>query len=291
MGLESVRSLGHRTDLVLLERSGSTVVDHGDHWVVRTPDNPAFWWGNFVLLRDAPAAADTSAWVARFEAHFPHAEHRAFGVDGTRPGVVALAGFAAAGYEVAADTVMTATAVRPPARPHTGAALRRLESDEDWLQHTELALSGQPDEETRERERPFVTARGVSQRRLVETGGGAWFGAFVDGRLVAQLGLVPAGRDGRGCDEGGMARFQEVETHPAARGQGLASALVHHASEYGFGELGASTLVMVADPGYAAIRIYRALGFTDTEQQVGASLSPRAVAGPGSGAGSGDAPS
>ena len=271
MGLETVRSLGHRTDLALLERSGSTLVDHGDHWVVRTPDNPAFWWGNFVLLRDTPAAADTPGWVARFEAHFPHARHRAFGVDGTRPGVEALAGFAAAGYEVAADTVMTATAVRPPARPHTGATLRRLESDDDWLQHTELALSGQPDDESRERERPFVTARGVSQRRLVKTGGGAWFGAFVEGRLVAQLGLVPAAHDGHGRP---MARFQEVETHPAARGQGLAGTLVHHAGEYGFGELGASTLVMVADPGYAAIRIYRALGFTATEQQVGASLPP-----------------
>jgi ribosomal protein S18 acetylase RimI-like enzyme len=59
-----------------------------------------------------------------------------------------------------------------------------------------------------------------------------------------------------------------VQTHPDARNQGLASTLVHHASTYGFAELGARTLVMVADPEYLAIRIYRALGFSDNETQL-----------------------
>jgi predicted GNAT family acetyltransferase len=59
-----------------------------------------------------------------------------------------------------------------------------------------------------------------------------------------------------------------VQTHPDARGKGLASTLVYRASTYGLGELGAKTLVMVADPDYLAIRIYRAVGFTDTETQV-----------------------
>jgi predicted GNAT family acetyltransferase len=69
-------------------------------------------------------------------------------------------------------------------------------------------------------------------------------------------------------DGQGAARFQSVQTHPDARGQGLASTLVHRASTYGLNELGAGTLVMVADPEYLAIRIYRALGFTDTETQI-----------------------
>ena len=97
-------------------------------------------------------------------------------------------------------------------------------------------------------------------------GHGAWFGAFVDGRLLSQMGLVAASP--------GLARFQSVETHPDARGQGLAGTLVDHVSRYGFGELGATTLVMVADPDYSAIRLYRSVGFSDGESQLQAEKPP-----------------
>ena len=77
--------------------------------------------------------------------------------------------------------------------------------------------------------------------------------------MVSGLGLFRAGH--------GLARFQSVETHPDARGRGLAGTLVHHASRHGLETLGAETLVMVADPGYLAIRIYRSVGFKVTEYQ------------------------
>ena len=43
---------------------------------------------------------------------------------------------------------------------------------------------------------------------------------------------------------------------------------MHHVSRYGLDELPAEyALVMVADPDYSAIRIYRSVGFVDTESQ------------------------
>jgi predicted GNAT family acetyltransferase len=72
----------------------------------------------------------------------------------------------------------------------------------------------------------------------------------------------------------GLARFQSVETHPDARRRGLAGTLVHHVSDFGLTEIGAHTLVMVADPTYAAIRLYRALGFTDSESVLQAERAP-----------------
>jgi predicted GNAT family acetyltransferase len=87
-----------------------------------------------------------------------------------------------------------------------------------------------------------------------------------DGGLVTQLGLVTASP--------GLARFQSVETHPDVRGRGLAGTLVHHASRYGFGGLGAQTLVMVADPEYVAIRVYRSVGFAVSENQLGVQRRP-----------------
>ena len=80
------------------------------------------------------------------------------------------------------------------------------------------------------------------------------------------MGLVTAGP--------ALARFQAVETHPDARGRGLAGTLVHHVSRYGFDTLGAETLVMVADPEYLAIRLYRSVGFSDSESQLQAERKP-----------------
>ena len=83
----------------------------------------------------------------------------------------------------------------------------------------------------------------------------------------------PAGRHAgdreRAVSGGGpVARYQNVETHPSARRQGLAGTLVYRAGRYGLDTLGARARVMVADPGYSAIRIYRSVGFTDRETQV-----------------------
>jgi hypothetical protein len=52
------------------------------------------------------------------------------------------------------------------------------------------------------------TARLAAERAITEAGHGSWFGAFIDGRLLAQLGLITG--------QAGLARYQNVETHPAA---------------------------------------------------------------------------
>ena len=49
---------------------------------------------------------------------------------------------------------------------------------------------------------------------------------------------------------------------------------MHEISRFGFADLEAETLVMVADPEYLAIRVYRSVGFADTEVQVGVERKP-----------------
>ncbi len=258
-----ISSLGNRTDLAMLERSGSVIADRGTHLVVRTPDNPTFWWGNFLLLAEAPADEEAAeAWLREFEREFPQARHRAIGVDGTDGTAADLAPFTALGLEAEESSVMTAETVHEPPRPNTEATYRRLTSDDDWAQQIEVARAG----EDVGYELPFVTAKTRAERRLVEAGYGAWWGAFEGDQLLASMGLFTASE--------GLARFQSVKTHPVARGRGLAGSLVHRVSRYGFEELGARTLVMVADPDYLAIRIYRSVGFADTERQLQVVLKP-----------------
>jgi ribosomal protein S18 acetylase RimI-like enzyme len=261
-----VTSLGFRTDLALLELGGSVIEDRDDYLVVRTPHNPTFWWGNFLLLPAPPPPDDTPQWLATFASAFPEARHLAFGFDGVDGTVADLAGFAAAGLSVEASTVMTAQDVHPPDRPNEAATCRVLSSDDDWLQQIELRIACNDSDPDDTAHRTFATAHTNTMRALMAAGHGAWFGAFVEGRLLCSMGLFSTAP--------GIARFQSVETHPEARRQGLATTLVHYASMYGFDELRAHTLVMVADPEYSAIRIYRAVGFTGTQTQLQADRAP-----------------
>lgn len=261
----NLTSLGYRTDLALLRLAGSEIEDRGDHVVVRSPHNPAHWWGNFLLLASTPRSDETDLWLDRFASAFPQAQHLAFGVDGTAGRTSDLAGLTDRGLSVEAQTVMTATDVHAPPHPNHDATYRMLGSDDDWQQSVELRVACNDTVEPAGYA-DFAARRAQSNRGLVEAGHGGWFGAFLDGRLVAQMGMVTASP--------GLGRFQSVETHPEFRGRGLAGTLVHHVSQYGFGELGARTLVMVADPEYLAIRVYRAVGFTDTERQLQAERPP-----------------
>jgi len=253
-----ITNLGCRTDLMLLQLGGSELTDRGEYVVVRTPANPTFWWGNFLLFRTAFGPGSVEVRLEMFRSEFPDAQHVALGVD-TTDGVIGAADeLKAAGFESEGSTVMSATEVQAPTRPNTDATIRRLTSDDDWTQLFELGLL--TTDSTFPGHAEFAARRNDENRRLTLDGHGAWFGAFDGDRLRSALGLV--------SDGSGVARFQHVQTHPDARNQGLASTLVHHASTYGFAELGARTLVMVADPEYLAIRIYRALGFSDNETQL-----------------------
>ena len=49
-----VTSLGFRTYVALRVLEGGQVTDRGDYLVVRSPGNPDFWWGNFILMAALP---------------------------------------------------------------------------------------------------------------------------------------------------------------------------------------------------------------------------------------------
>lgn len=67
----------------------------------------------------------------------------------------------------------------------------------------------------------------------------------------------------------GLGRFQAVDTHPAFRRQGLAGTLLYHAAQWGFSEMKAKNLVIVADQNYFAKDLYRSVGFEPKERLVG----------------------
>ncbi len=259
-----LQSLAFRTELALLQQMGSVVEDRGTHLVVRTPDNPTYFWGNCLLLSvPPPDVAAVEHWKRVHREEFPEARHVTLGID--RPGSLDAdaALLREAGMDVDAVVAMTTDEVHQPERPPREADVRPLAGGADWAQQVDLTMDGEDDPHFT---RDFASRKIATYRGLAEAGHGAWWGAFVDGRLVASLGIYTAGD--------GLARFQSVKTHADFRNQGLAGALVVGASRYAQADLGARTLVMAADPTYSAIRVYRAVGFTEGGTHLEATLPP-----------------
>jgi hypothetical protein len=119
------------------QAEGSYVLDKGNHMVVRTPANPGFYWGNFVLA--GADLDDHQRWLGVFAREFQDARHVAIGLDGAALSGDVLAGYLAAG--LAADVSQVLAAVRiDAAMPHPDAICRPLEGDDDWAQVLYLDL-------------------------------------------------------------------------------------------------------------------------------------------------------
>jgi len=255
-----VSSLGFKTDLALRRLGGSEIADRDEYIVVRTPANPDYRWGNFVLLPGPVRARDAERLMEIFAAEFPDVEHQAFGVDGTAGRVGDHDTVKDLGLDIEINAVLTAHRLHEPARlGASGAVVRRLLADEDWEQAVALRLAVY-ELAWKPGQREFTARQFGEVRGCCERGDGAWFGAFVDGRVVASLGLLRAWS--------GTARYQNVETHADHRRQGFASRLLYESSVWARDALGVDTVVIVADPAYHAIDVYRSLGFEEIERQV-----------------------
>ncbi len=262
-----VTSLGYRTDLMVRRMEGSEVTDYADHMVVRSPGHPGFWWGNFILLPTAPQPREAAGWLARFAEALPEVQHVAIGVDDGDPRAAERSGLPEAGLRLERSTVLTAASVHEPPHVNRAVEYRPLAGDADWQQSLDLRLTS--DDSAGAATREFDEQRTADARRASENGHGAWFGAFAGGRLAAQLGIF--------SDGGGLARYQNVETGPDWRRRGLAGTLVWQAGQWALTRLAARTLVIVADPAAEAIRVYRSVGFRDTETQIAFQRPPYAV--------------
>jgi hypothetical protein len=133
-----VASLGYSTDLMILRLQGSVVQVGSDHLVVRTPANPGYHWGNFVLAGQSWLDRPLADLVGVFHAEHPEAGHLAIGVDGVDGRVWGHDELGECGLEVERSVVMTATAVRAPLHPNTDAVCRVLASNADWAAAVDL---------------------------------------------------------------------------------------------------------------------------------------------------------
>lgn len=240
---------GWDTDLAVLRHTGSMIEDRGDHLLVRSPHNPDFHWGNCLLVTDEDAVGDAGRWVETFQAAFPDAAWIAIGLtrmpdDGDT--------WARHGLDLEVDDVLTTRTVPRETPLDEGYPVRRL-TGKDWMQS--VALSVAENDRTGEQEPEsfgrFVQAQMQARRALSERGVGAFFGAFRDGVLVAELGIVRCGT---------TARYQGVGTAEHHRRRGLASHLLGVAARWA-ASYGCDRWVIITEATNPAGRVYRSVGF------------------------------
>lgn len=254
-----VTSLGYRTDLMVRRLAGSLVIDRGDYLVVRTPGNPGFSWGNFLLFPVQPAAGELAGWIETFASEFPTAGHVALGIDSSDGRLDAAAELGGLGLTPDISNVLTTTELLEPAHANRDATYRALRSDDDWEQAVALRMTVY-DHPATPAHAEFVGRQLAEARTMAASGQAQFSGAFLAGRLVAQLGVV--------TDGSGIARYQNVETSIEHRGRGLAGTLVYQVGCAALERPDVRELVIVADPAEGAIRLYRRLGFDDTAYQI-----------------------
>ncbi len=264
----NIKSLGYRTDLIFHAFDGE-IIDRGDYLVLRTPTNPTFYWGNFLLFSQPPREGDFREWRYIFAQEIgapPEVEHQVFGWDSPEGELGVVQPFLQAGFRPVRYVVLTSSEPCRPARPADLVSIRALKTAAEWEQAIDNQVVCREPEFEEGGYRVFRERQMDRYRKMVASGLGDWFGAFVGQRLVADLGLFH--------DES-LGRFQSVQTHPDFRRHGIAGTLIFEASRQARAAYDLHTLVIVAEQVSSPARLYESLGFEPTEKQVGLEWWPQ----------------
>lgn len=243
-------SLGHRSELIFTSFDGAFET-RLNYAVLRTLSNPNYFWGNLLILPNAPQKGDCEKWIELFKNEFtdPRIYHMTFTWNEDQVGDVSE--FLAQGFALESSAVMQASAVRPPPKFNSEIIVRPIAADE-WSDMIELQVRAADDHLPKIEWRKFYEAQSRRFMAMEKAGMGHWFGAFLDNSLVAGLGIF---------HHEGLGRFQSVATDPAFQRRGICGTLVYRSARFALEEMPINDLVMCADPNYFALKIYQSVGF------------------------------
>ena len=144
--------------------------------------------------------------------------------------------------------VLTCDKVIRPTKSNDEIEVRPIIGDGEYEMAVELQVRSREPHFREEPYRGFRRARMAAYKDLVEEGKGQWYGAFLKGRLVGDLGLF---------NVGSLARYQFVSTDPLFRRQGICSTLMYETAKLALACEETKTLVIASDPQYHSTHIYK----------------------------------
>ncbi len=253
-----IKSLGRLTDFIFLNFSG-TVEDKGSYTVAQTKNNPSFHWGNYIVFDKPPREGDLKRWTQLFDKEFPFyskPHHYTFTWDPEVSSKGDVQEFLDADFEFDSAVVLTTEKIVASKYVNKEIEIRKISSAEDWQKSSDLQTLCADPKYLNDYFEDYKKGQIKKYKEMSEAGKGNWFGAFIGEQLVGELGLY---------FEGKVGRYQNVGTHPEYRGRGICGNLVYEAGKIALKEFGVKNLVMEADPGYHAARVYESVGFKASE--------------------------
>lgn len=207
---------------------------------------------------DPGSAAEAEKWIHRYNEVFPDNQWVAIGLPQMPANVEQWIGHGVTLEQL--DVLSTDTL--PKKQPLAAGYTARIFQEHDWETLTKRELAEGLSEGGYEPSviESFVMETNANRKQLVDSGRAAWFGAFFDGEMVANLGMVVCGETGR---------YQSVETNISHRRRGLASHLLGIAAIWSH-ERGCKNWVIVAQETNDAGRVYRRAGFSPDVSAVNA---------------------
>jgi GNAT superfamily N-acetyltransferase len=220
--------------------------------LVRTPDLPDFWFGNFLQLDAEPAAEDLPRWLDTWTEVVGDPLPKRRILSWERPDLQLSPALKAAAeaheLEADIDVVMRLGDLVPRSGPD-GFTARPCRSDDDWAAAHVLGSADVPDQAD------FQRRLQNHHRARAEDGYGEWWIGELGGEAVATAGIY-------WNDEGTVARYQRVDTREDVRRRGCASALLTAMALHVRERLpGLRHVVIVAGAGEAGEQVYLRLGF------------------------------
>ncbi|AVX04641.1 hypothetical protein MXMO3_02120 [Maritalea myrionectae] len=255
-----------RSDLALLP-ADAIWRDCGDVISVHTSSAPNFFWGNYLIVPRTGSSCSAAQLVELFHQRFD-CDHIAIAWDSdVLPSRATLNAFDRMGFEIDQCHGLSFAEIAEPLMELSTNDVRQIESDEDWQRVVSLQqmMLG---ENTNLADRELVSRRFQRFRQLVSAGNGFWFGAFSDGQLAADLGIFVFD---------GIARFQQIETHPSFRRRGYCTQLLIAAIQQVRRAFGHVRIVLEAEADSDALALYRKIGFAPTETLISAFKLPKSL--------------
>ena len=252
-----MQNLACRTDAIFHRRDG-VIEEHPDYWIIRTPSNPSFWFGNYVLFKQAPRAGDLEGWLEIYHRAFGDTlNHLVLGWDEPVPG--ALQQFLDAGFIPSHGLALSLTVPPENTRINPELTIRPLGTQDEW----EAMVAQQIEVDREDFTYPedggvFRRKQMVAAKQMAEAGHGDWWGAFLGAELVGGMGLY--------FDEGKtVGRFQYVSTAAKHRRQRVCTTILNHVVRHAFTQIKSEVLVICTDAedDNPAIPTYRNFGFCD----------------------------
>lgn len=266
---KGVRAPGWRSDLGLHAAQGALEeVDEG--WrceLSSVPENP---FGNVLVLRGGPGEGTPEAIAGLFERYFEGTAvpQLCVGWDDPDADASSLASFVAAGFEAIDDVALAFEGTEFEVGHDTaGSELRLRRFDLSRESSRVLACELAVDEGRASPYGSTAVRRSLGwSRALIFLGGGAegdvggWYGAELDGEVVATLGIVSVGGEGR---------LQSVGTRPRHRNRGIGRALLAWAWRDAAVRFNLERLLLVTSRDGGAERFYRRMGFRRVASNLG----------------------